>query len=383
MYERAEQPLQPTNNFDRRFRSRIDTISWAAEMLHGSMRTPVFEYAFNGNDLIAQDGGSLSEVFDNGIAEAWQAAERQPDLSFELRRTILERGELDDMLCMARGELPNTLMVASDAPAELSDRATDFGGYNVTRRQTMLRIIRWDRANQKILMQTQSLDGSNRRALEEMFAVINQTVAPGELLGQRKSLDLSEAEHAALLDTLTAAYDDDLADQTGNTYHAGIRQTDGQDFINTYAFAEQQTDIIDWFAEAKLNDPKSAERLRYKFAATMTERFMRRDQPGYQHATTLRGYIGATIITQPALVREIEYATERAERKQLLFSACGITNAADQTTTSQLEQLGFGSASGQDKYGSLKFTCPKGHENTRPRNTLIEHCKTCGTSVRC
>ena len=39
--------------------------------------------------------------------------------------------------------------------------------------------------------------------------------------------------------------------------------------------------------------------------------------------------------------------------------------------------------SSEDKYGSLNFNCPKGHKNTRPRNKLIEKCKTCGTSVKC
>jgi|AntRauTorckE6833_2_1112554.scaffolds.fasta_scaffold02645_4 hypothetical protein len=41
------------------------------------------------------------------------------------------------------------------------------------------------------------------------------------------------------------------------------------------------------------------------------------------------------------------------------------------------------SKAGEDKYGSLEFTCRKGHTNTRPRNKLIERCKTCKESVRC
>lgn len=48
----------------------------------------------------------------------------------------------------------------------------------------------------------------------------------------------------------------------------------------------------------------------------------------------------------------------------------------DQDTTSS-------SSSGEDKYGSLTFKCQKGHNNTRPRNRLIDKCKTCGVSVRC
>jgi hypothetical protein len=37
----------------------------------------------------------------------------------------------------------------------------------------------------------------------------------------------------------------------------------------------------------------------------------------------------------------------------------------------------------EDKYGSLEFTCKRGHTNTRPRNTLLEKCQRCGISVRC
>ena len=37
----------------------------------------------------------------------------------------------------------------------------------------------------------------------------------------------------------------------------------------------------------------------------------------------------------------------------------------------------------EDKFGSLTFKCKKGHENTRPRNKLIDKCTTCGDSVKC
>lgn len=41
------------------------------------------------------------------------------------------------------------------------------------------------------------------------------------------------------------------------------------------------------------------------------------------------------------------------------------------------------SSAGRDQYGSLIFKCRNGHSNTRPRNRLIPHCKTCGVSVKC
>ncbi len=45
--------------------------------------------------------------------------------------------------------------------------------------------------------------------------------------------------------------------------------------------------------------------------------------------------------------------------------------------------LAAGVSSEEDQYGSLTFTCPKGHSNTRPRGSLIPTCRTCGTSVAC
>ena len=66
------------------------------------------------------------------------------------------------------------------------------------------------------------------------------------------------------------------------------------------------------------------------------------------------------------------------------LSGCGLTLGDDKTTIeSQLSKLGFGNKSGEDKYGSLTFKCPKGHSNRRPRNKLIPHCTTCGVSVKC
>jgi hypothetical protein len=38
---------------------------------------------------------------------------------------------------------------------------------------------------------------------------------------------------------------------------------------------------------------------------------------------------------------------------------------------------------GFDQYGSLTFTCPRGHTNHRPRGALIPNCLHCGVSVRC
>ena len=42
---------------------------------------------------------------------------------------------------------------------------------------------------------------------------------------------------------------------------------------------------------------------------------------------------------------------------------------------------------GKDKYGPLKFQCPKGHWNKRPPakspRDFLTHCKTCKVSLKC
>jgi hypothetical protein len=43
----------------------------------------------------------------------------------------------------------------------------------------------------------------------------------------------------------------------------------------------------------------------------------------------------------------------------------------------------FESTGPSDQFGSLKFKCKNGHENTRPRGKLIDCCKKCGVSVKC
>jgi hypothetical protein len=381
----AEQLRPNSHELNQEHRVLTDTISWSAEMLNGSMRTPTFEFTPDGNDLYGEDGGSLTKVFDDSVEHAMLVAKARPDLIFGVRRAIIERGELDDMLDMANGG-PNTMVVISDYPPELMANTESKGGYNGARKQTMLRVIM--RRNGKLYMASQSLDGSDRQALEAVAASINQTVEDGELLRQRKKLDLPEAWQNRLLDNMTQAYDSALAEQHGGKWHAGIRQPEEHRTVNTYEFATQQHDLIDWFSKAKLRDPKGAESLRYQLAAAMTARYERRDELASLQPATVRNFLGATAITPPnQLLLEIQTATKNAKDRGIIFSACGITESGSSATKEQLQQLGYGNTETEDtdtdKLGSLTFTCSKGHSNRRQRNSLIDNCKTCGISVRC
>src|SRR5690606_20043780 len=117
----------------------------------------------------------------------------------------IEYEEYQDMLAMARGDLPNTMVVVSDFAPERMNATRDVGGYNVTRKQTMLRVITRS-ADGKLKMYSQSLDGSNRKALESMYAFLGFDVRHGELLSQRIHTDIDKHEQELLVDQLMGVY---------------------------------------------------------------------------------------------------------------------------------------------------------------------------------
>lgn len=345
-----------------------DSATWLAEVLDGQMRTE-FSFGFDSNDLIGKDGRKFGEIFDTSIVEAEAIARVQPELAFELRRRKLEKAEHTEMLAMMRGELPNTMVVISDFPPELTNARTDVGGYNTRRQQTMMRVI----SRQKdgtLLVQTQSLDGSNRAGLESIYAGLQAVPQPGELLGQRVHLDLPEVWQPELINNLTDKYDETLRQRIGGDWYGGRRPAD---FNNTYDFVLAQTDLLNVFVDAKLRNPQHAEKMRYGLAAAFESRFRNR-----LNAKSTIGEVGADMTV--VLVREMQLAEGEALQSGKTFSGCGITKNG---TAEELEAIGYGNQSQNDKYGSLKFKCQKGHENTRPKNKLIDKCKTCGISVRC
>jgi hypothetical protein len=330
----AEQ-LQTNQNqeqFDQRERIWNDTETWLAEALNGSMQT-TFEYRFDGKELYGEDGGELGEIFDDAIETAELIANKNPNLLFELRRRLIERDEYDDMLAMARGEAENTMVVLSDFPPELMDSSHDVGGYNAGRKQTMMRVISKTEAG-VIKMTTQSLDGSDRTALESIYHQLGALPQEGELLEQRIMLDLPHEWQSQLATNLTDVYDASLAEQKGGAWHAGIQQNIQHSQLNTYEFVQAQQDLVEWFVEAKLQDPEAAEKLRYNLAATAAQRL----ESFHKDPDT------AAVISMPnsvplhILASEIENAGARAASQGKVFSGCG----ASVGIKNELDELGFG-----------------------------------------
>lgn len=369
-----------------------DTVTWLAEVLPGSMRTP-FEYSFDGKELYASDGSAMGEIFDEAIEQAKSLP------AYEQRRRQIEKGEYSDMIAMMRGDLPNTMIVVSDFPPELMNATEDVGGYNVSRKQTMLRVFTKNQ-NGTLSMYSQSLDGSNRQALEEIIYEMGYGPAEGELLGHRMHDELSEAEQKTLTDKLLGIYDRSLTKQFGGDWYAGMQ---GVRRKNTFDFVCEQQDLVqsylattEWFTGGDAD---------YNLAAAIKARYIENpsETRNFIVNAPVFGYEGMPIAAHAMAMAEMHIAGGNARRSGENFSGCGATiksgensddnmNLENLTALEQLEMAGLGnqadkSSPKSDKFGPLKFKCPRGHDNERPPakspKDFLTNCKKCGTSLKC
>lgn len=371
---RAEQP--PHEQFDHYRRNYNDAATWLAETLDGSMLTR-FEYTFDGRELYADDGSPIGNIFLDSLREAESLVAKNPAMAFELRRRKLELEEYGAMLRMARGELPNTMVVVSDFPSELMGASTDVGGYNVARKQTMLRILSWD--GTKLTMYSQSLDGSNRQALEKIYREFGQTPAPGELLRQRINQQLTQGDQHYLASRLTGAYDSSLEQQYGGKWHAGRREQPR----DTYQFVLSQHQLLDHFAVHCLQRRPTDVDL-YNLAALMKKLFEGRGQPQINTVTEMQVVMGG--IASRDLEWQLAQAGQEARSKGVTFTGCGVSVGGGLSILDQLSGAGFGnnSVASGDRYGSLTFNCPScKRDNDRPYGRLIPNCLKCGANVSC
>lgn len=376
--------LVETVEFDHEERAYNDLTTWAAEVLDGNMRTP-FEYDFDGQELYASDGGALGKIFADAVTDAYEIVSEEPLLDFEPDRRKIEGEEYLDMIKMAKGELPNTMMIVSDYPEELRHVRKDVGGYNSTRQQAMFRLITLTPAG-KIRITSQSLDKSDRESLDNIYQHFGFEPEDGRLLGQRMHLQLSEQKQQVVMDEATAAYDDKLTELHGGQYYAGRRPEKNR---NTYDFVIKQQDLI----QAYLANPTNSNK--YSFAAALEERWQKNrsykpdfysnnTEPG--RVTFRREEINADLMMK--VQAEMNKAGSNARARGKVFSGCGATIEAndgeEKDAADELSSLGYGNKYEEgDKYGSLTFSCQRGHRNRRPYGKKIPECTTCGIKVAC
>lgn len=354
-----------SGQFDIETRRYYDTVTWLAEVLPGSMRTP-FEYTYYNGELYGSDGSTIGTIFDNSIQEAKSLP------SYELRRRLLEKEEYDDMLAMMRGDKPNTMVVVSDFPPELMVATQDMGGYNVARKQTMLRVLLRTTDN-KLQMYSQSLDGSNRRALEAIYEHLGRNAQPGELLGQRISVDLATKEQEFLTDWLTAVYDRTLQAQYGGEWYAG--QLNGRKH-NTYDFVRSQQDLLTAYLATTSGFTGGFRD--YALAAAMKDRFIGRTE------SPVAEYKFSGVVAHQLSLNEMYLAGNSAQQRGETFSGCGasIGRNSNLGTESQLQSLGFGNQAGKAKSSGEKLVwkdgvCRIDNCPTRPGKTKVAQCSVC------
>lgn len=368
--------------FDYEKRRYNDTVTWLAEVLPGQMCTP-FDYHFDGHELYADDGSAMGKVFDDAI----QQAENLP--GYERRRRRIEKAEYHDMLAMMRGDLPNSMVVQSDFPPELMESRVDVGGYNAIRKPTFLRVIIKTSEN-TLRMYSQTLDGSNRQALEQIRERLGYKTEAGELLGQRMHVELEQHQQYLLVDELTHVYDRSLQQQFGGQWRAGRQD---RQHINTYDFVRQQHDLLTAYLVSTRNFDGGEND--YNLAAAIGARYRKYQQ---DTLTRTKGYEYSEIVMRPAIaahviaLEEMKFAGTVARQTGETYSGCGLTIKLSRSENGDdlrenLEELGYGNKTDKlpdDKYGSRYFKCPKGHKNTRwKKDKLIERCQVCNCSVRC
>lgn len=367
-------PAEALEDFDRGYRIREDTITWLAEVLDGSMRVPT-EFHFDGHELYANDGSNLRKIFEDSVQKSERDVAQNPKLAFELRRRRIELDEYHLMVAMAQGLLPNTMTVVSDFPPELMAADVEVDGYNTIRKPTMLRVIT-AKGDGKIHMFTQSLDGTDRSALEDIYRSRGFEPQPGELLGQRMHEQLSSEEQEYLVDQLMGVYDRSLALRKGGIWRAGRLQTKND--VNTYEFVSEQQDLIDTFVEVKLRDVAAGEALRYGLAAAIEKRFESRSE-----INVVRG-VTYVMHGQPNVWQEMHMAGCQAQAAGKTYSGCELSSRAPGEADNKnddgpkdLSNAGYGDEDKKEIWVWKTGVCRVAECPTRPSKTKVGPCSVC------
>ncbi len=323
---------QITRVYNPEKRALNDAQTLLAEMLDGNMRTPI-EFSFDGQELFSDDGSPLGPIFEDSLHEAGKLG---PNLGFELRRVAHDKDEYGDMIAMAKGEMPNTMVVVRDYPKELWNAKRDLRGYNHKRKQTMLCVISWN--NGIMSMHSQSLDQSDRTALEVLYGSMGEQPDAGELYGQRIHADLAPEDQKFLVDKLMRVYDRSMTAQHGGEWHAGRRD---QRRINTYDFVCAQNDLVQaFFAEGR--DTSLTGRNFYDLVAAMDTRLNKPAELVVPVSSQEKSFFLQGVASNPYI--EMRMAGKSAVKEGKSWSGCGVTTSQKDKMSlkAKMRELGFG-----------------------------------------
>lgn len=347
--------IEDLSSKERVLQNEKDIKTWLSETLDGNMyHEDTYNYAFS--ELWSGDGRAMGPVFDDALEDAYLNLGNRKNLEFEVRRRVLEKEEYDLMIKMAEGELPNTMVVVSDFPPELWNSDSDVGGYNVSRKQTMLRVVTRD-YDGRITVRTQSLDGSDRESLEQIYKTCGREASPGELLGQRIHMDIAaEDDRENLVEELRITYDRNLSIKYGRQMYGG-RDYDVLAELGTSRFVEEQQDLISHirynYNELDFDDFRD-QKILGSLAATISERYERtvvQATEGYQKQSSVYENVRPINVES-----EIALAVHKAVLQGKTFSGCGASVSLDANKTeleNNLNSLGYGNKT--DKESTYSF----------------------------
>jgi hypothetical protein len=262
----------------------------------------------------------------------------------------------------------------------------DVGGYNVNRRQTFLRVIHRNN-NGTMQMYSQSLDGSNRQALEAIYRSKGFIAEKGELLGQRMHFDIEGTDEPAdLVDSLMGSYDLSLKAQSGLDHRAGIIVGNSR-IDNTLDFVKDQTDIVSHAVNQMKNG--SFEQNRYDTIALLQKRL---DSIGRNEKMELfpeySGTVPGFVVHQAQLQYDLKLAGEEARIAGKRFSGCGITSESnpDPNAIGDLKEAGYGnqteSSSESYSFDSYQY-CVSCQAPPSSKDEKKKWCGPCGLCRTC
>lgn len=202
---------------------------------------------------------------------------------------------------------------------------------------------------------------------------------------------IAEQDESADIHDLRERYDAALACKHQDDFFAGRSRRDKIPEENAWEIIKKHGDLTAYYfekMEALARDDstpradleRSVKRLTYGVWAALKQRLD--NQSLHINPETSQNPLAARLQLRLEVSRSYRILAERGE--EILGCGGGIS-AEDALLEANSEDVfdAIFEKDEEDRYGSLKFKCEKGHTNKRPRNQLIDSCKTCGVSVRC
>lgn len=225
-----------------------------------------------------------------------------------------------------------------------------------------------------VVLESQTVDGSDAEAL----AAVNGAAARSPRV---------------TLDELVTVYDETVSRKYGGHFYAGRRQAAPGE--NAWQVLRQHQDLINYLVGG-LEKLAASALPRHELARTTKKHLYgvwatlkARLDSGRQPSATYQSRGVPQWLLHARLAREVAHNFREFAAVGRVLVGCGgsiqvLAGEADilAADAADVHSAIFGGEK-MDKYGSLRFKCPKGHSNTRPRGRLIEKCQVCRMSVRC